>query len=405
MYLIKLISKTRNYYSIGEDHAGNLSTLIHSDTLFSALCNNIRLLEGKEVLKEFLAAVQDSLKTGDGWFKLSSCFHYIDIYKDQKQLSSLFFLPAPLKRFTFTEEAQSYLEGNPKLFKKVEYLSSNTARKLQKGEPLSFNAFYLLDDSHLLDDKDLEILGWKKWVQKKIPHEHDTEFIAIKEKIKLLRQVEEQRVRIKRCGFNISEAKSEPFTRSKLYLTRSNYFIRSEDARLIHELVPGFYFLLDPSGLKEAHVSILKAAIKLLTDNGIGGERSLGAGLFDDVVIEPLEKEPNLNDLFSNGEESNHREFMNLSLVYPATPKIDMKHVKFYSLLDRTGYCYSLDSKTQRFLDVKFIKEGSVFTGKIKGKLVQVASKEFARTHHEVYKNGIGFYMNIGPNQAEEGEI
>ncbi|MHA1794799.1 MAG: type III-A CRISPR-associated RAMP protein Csm4, partial [Promethearchaeota archaeon] len=144
---------------------------------------------------------------------------------------------------------------------------------------------------------------------------------------------------------------------------------------------------------------------KLLTDNGIGGERSLGAGLFDDVVIEPLEKEPNLNDLFSNGEESNHREFMNLSLVYPATPKIDMKHVKFYSLLDRTGYCYSLDSKTQRFLDVKFIKEGSVFTGKIKGKLVQVASKEFARTHHEVYKNGIGFYMNIGPNQAEEGEI
>ena len=91
--------------------------------------------------------------------------------------------------------------------------------------------------------------------------------------------------------------------------------------------------------------------------------------------------------------------FMNLSLVHPKLE--DMKDIKFFNIFGRSGYIYSFETTSERFNDIKFIEEGSLFEKKVRGSFIQVASDEFISKHHEVFKNGIGFYLNLGILEVE----
>ena len=73
-----------------------------------------------------------------------------------------------------------------------------------------------------------------------------------------------------------------------------------------------------------------------------------------------------------------------------------MEKILYFRMFGRSGYIYSPESSSVRFNDFKFVEEGSIFDEEVAGKLVQVASEKFKSENHEVYKNGIGFYVNIG---------
>jgi len=388
MYLIKLISKKRNYFSIGKDYTKSISIIIHNDTLFSAICNNFRKIYGKEDLEDFLGQITE-LENNEGiLFELSSCFHYIDIYKNDEYYDTIYFLPRPLIRFPLDTHSQAYLDENPKLFKKIQFISFEIVRKLQKGQNISLSQFHIIDGKYLVDEKDLENLGLEKFISQMENPDLKLEKInrAIRRKINIYEILDEQKVRINRI---IQE--SEPFTWSKLKFRSSKYYVIERDNEINYELRPGFYFLFNYNGFTEDIINKVNASIKLIIDEGLGGKRSIGCGLFDDINVTELDKDFEYFDIF---EKKDNGYYTNLSLVYPSIDEIG--NVKYFNLYGRSGFVFSFDNISKRFNDVKFIEEGAIFDKKIRGKLIQVASDEFVSEYHKVFKNGIGIYLNIG---------
>ncbi len=387
MFLAKLISKKRNYFSIGKDYSNSLSVIVHSDTLFSAICNNFRKLYGKSELESFLEILNSASENEDLLFKISSSFHFIDIYKDSKVEDTIYFIPKPLIHFPFTTESQEYLDQNPKMFKRIEFISLEIASKLKENKRISFSQYHIIGNKYLVDNDDLEKLGLSKFLSLLNKPDPKVERIerVIRDKISIYEILDEQKVRINR-----KTQESEPFTWPKLKLCVSSYFI-NEEKRIDYELVPGYYFIFDHSNLGHEIRNKIKASINLIMDEGIGGRRSLGCGLVDDVELIELNEMFAYYNLFDSNVDG---QFMNLSLVYPSLE--DLQNIEFFNIYGRSGYVYSIENISSRFNDVKFIEEGSLFRKKVRGKLVQVASADFSTRYHAVYKNGIGFYLNLG---------
>lgn len=394
MFLIKLISENRNYFSIGKDYTNALSIIVHSDTLFSAICNNFRKLYGKIELKdEFLDKMKPEQEEKGINFQISSCFHFLDIYKQSKLIDTIYFLPRPLIKFPLDDESQKYLEANPKLLKKVKFISFEVTNRLKQKEKITISQFHLLDDKYLIDSKELEKLGLSEFLSLRMSSDPKKEKIyrVIKKKIVIFEILDEQKVRISR-----KTGKSEPFTWSKFKFETSSYFIYEDGKKLEYKLIPGFYFFLNYSDVNDKLETKIKASIQLIKDEGLGGKRSIGCGLVDKIEFLPINQNFPYFNLF---EEKNSDKFINLSLVYPS--KDEIQNVVFFNLFGRSGFVYSLDNRSVRFKDVKFIEEGSIFASKIPGNLVDVASKSFRENYHSVYKNGIGFYLNLGDIEVD----
>src|SRR3989338_762710 len=115
MKLIKLKPKENCLFHIGEKDLQSTEVIIHNDTLFSTICNNYRLIYGKRGLEKFLEQ--------SGKLKLSSAFHYLDIYKGGKLYGTIFFLPKPFIKFKLDERGEKLKEEEPKSFKKIEFIS------------------------------------------------------------------------------------------------------------------------------------------------------------------------------------------------------------------------------------------------------------------------------------------
>jgi len=393
MYLVKLLSKKRNYFSIGKDYTESISLIAHSDTLFSAICNNFRKLYGNKALEEFLDQLVGLENNDEEYFRLSSCFHYIDIYRDNKYNDTIYFLPKPLVRFPFDERSQEYLEENLKILKNIQFISFEILRKLQQGQKISLSQYHILDGSYLIDDRDVRKLGLESFFALIDNSNAKLEKIerAISKKITIFEILDEQKVRIDRVT-----GESEPFTESKFKFHISNYYVGEYEKKVNFQLIPGFYFLLNFSGLNIELTNRIFSSIKLIIDEGIGGKRSIGAGLVDDIDITELDEKFEYFNLFNT---EGKRYFTNISLVYPSVEEIE--NVKYFNIYGRSGFVYSIENNSQRFNDVNFIREGAIFDKQIRGKLVQVASDEFISNYHKIYKNGIGVYLNIGDIEVD----
>ncbi len=387
MFLAKLISKERRYFSIGKDYTRSISLVIHSDTLFSAICNNFRKIYGNGKLEEFLEILKKSEEKNESILELSSCFHYFDVYKQGEFLKTIYFLPKPLITFPFDDLSQEIVDENFKLFKKIKFISLEVARKLQNNEKISFNQFLNMVCCYLLDREDLKIMGLSEFLTllEKINLNHEKIWRAINNRISIFEIMEEQKVGISR-GTN----ESEPFIWPKMKFNKSIYFIRNGEERINYEIIPGFYFLFNCSNLNEELRNEIYSSIKLIMDEGLGGKKSLGCGLFDDVEMIELDENNQYYKLLS---ENSLEYFINLSLVYPN--KEDLENIEYFNIFERSGYIFSADTNSLRFNDLKLIEEGGIFNKKVRGKLVQVATDDFIKKYHKVYKNGIGMYLNI----------
>ena len=141
----------------------------------------------------------------------------------------------------------------------------------------------------------------------------------------------------------------------------------------------GLYIIVDfkdPS-IENKFISTLR----LMGDEGVGGDRTVGKGHFE--------------ILNNNGEEieinqpENSQNYVLLSLYYPDVNEISDLKDGYYEIIERKGYIYSPYSKTLRKKSIKMFKEGAVFPSFKKGKIVDITPEIF--TKHKIYKYGLAF--------------
>lgn len=351
-------------YRFGTAH-GDPSRIVHSDTLFSALCRNYRRLYGNRALEGLLEAVIS------GEFRLSSGFHGLRIHSDPKgdreELGTVYFLPRPRKRLELEEESRERAKKNPKLLEGIRYLSLKAFEKLARGKKLAVSEELIVDEAYLLDEADRSRLGL----------ESPTDGKDLLDRVGLFERVDEQKAVVDRAGGD-----SDTFLSPKVRAKASRY--RAEGHRYLLE--PTVYFLLDYG--PDLPEKKLLAAVRLIADQGLGGDRSTGNGLFEEVEI--AETSRRFSDLI---DPDGSGPWMSLSLLFPA--RNDFKEIESYSLIERTFYIESPDAGGRMGEKIRFLEEGAVCGSRVEGSIEEVSPEGFEKRYHPVYRYGRGLYCSL----------
>ncbi|WP_168190140.1 type III-A CRISPR-associated RAMP protein Csm4 [Caloramator sp. E03] len=138
----------------------------------------------------------------------------------------------------------------------------------------------------------------------------------------------------------------------------------------------GLWFFMDA---KDYIIEEIISSIKLLGDEGIGGDRTYGYGQFE---FEPLEHY--IEDI----KDKN----LLLSLCIP-NEKDKVEDLIFYNIVERGGYIYSNYSKVKRHSLFRMIQEGSIVKGDFKGCIIDDTPEDF--NYHKVYKYGRAFLIPL----------
>lgn len=314
MYTLCKIRPESPFHLGTQDDLESTSCRVHSDTLFSGICNSLRMLYGNDELESFLGYYDEKMPV-----LLSSTFPYC---KD-----TLLF-PVP-KSVDLSNQLK------PKVAKQVEFVSLRVFKELIKGREPALNEDMLRQGRRVLlsdGDDDRE----RFWVEREIPR------VVIDRKT-----------------------------------SASTIYHFSE---VIFEEDCGLFFLLHFTNSEWK--GKVRASIYLLGDEGIGGDRSYGKGLFKVECFDEFE-------LRSEGEW-----YVTLSLYFPAENEIELLQ-GYYDLIQRKGWIYSPDGKGLRRKGVRMFAEGSVFkfSNERAGKLVDVSPDEFKS--HRVWRYGYAFPIRM----------
>ncbi|ABS61237.1 type III-A CRISPR-associated RAMP protein Csm4 [Fervidobacterium nodosum] len=141
----------------------------------------------------------------------------------------------------------------------------------------------------------------------------------------------------------------------------------------------GLWFYLKVSDDIEKEVL---AALKLLSDEGIGGDRTYGFGQFEYDLTQVNLPEQGENYLLLSP-------YIPDSEDYEENSKEITKLAKAYELRYRTGYIHNSDKKAKR---VTMFAEGSVFTKPVKGKILDVTPDNF-EYDYRIYRYGKAFLL------------
>ncbi|MGA9379964.1 MAG: type III-A CRISPR-associated RAMP protein Csm4 [Phormidium sp.] len=330
------------------------SDRIHSDTLFSAWISAYARLFGKDAVEELLQQFQTQEEPP---FRLSSTF----IYR-QVEGENIYYLPRPFKRpinypkhdFDFAKE-----------YKKLNYL------------PLKI---------------------WQCWYQGQGWTKSDEEELKAKAKAKKGDKIDGELTKAGTFEYGEAFKKGkvpkiavDRITRAtNIYHTNFVYF--QKDA--------GLYFLVEFS--KPEFENTFLNVLKFLGEEGLGGERSSGAGQFE-VDNSSIELTPEwdkwvqvVNFKFDKG---NFHSLISLFWENPlASDLLDregkLKEESSYELLRRGGWISSSPSGSQRRRkSIQMFEEGSVFSVKPMGKLANVTPDGFSS--HSVYRSGISLSLPI----------
>ncbi|MGC8977608.1 MAG: type III-A CRISPR-associated RAMP protein Csm4 [Candidatus Ratteibacteria bacterium] len=140
----------------------------------------------------------------------------------------------------------------------------------------------------------------------------------------------------------------------------------------------GLFFLVE---FKEKEIEKkFIPTLRLMQDEGIGGDRTVGKGHFEINGIEEIK----IN-------EPEGKNCVILSLYYPTETEISDLKDGYYEIVERKGYIYSPYIKSLRRKSIKMFKEGSVFPGVKKGTLIDITPEIFNK--HKIYRYGFAFYF------------
>ncbi|GHT12918.1 CRISPR-associated protein Csm4 [Bacteroidia bacterium] len=315
-HLIKLKCQSGTQFHLGESTPFEDSVLhksseiIHSDTLFSALvciAAKIGITNPEKILGE------------DG--RISSCFYVME-----KENNSIFFLPRPT--------APLFRKMPFKAIKKIKYVSLGV-----------FNS-------------NIPVHSWFDISRNEKPHNNliiGNNWIATKEEFDKMNIEYSQAKKLQ-----LYQLQTLPQVRVHTNERENNLYqverLQIYDNRLIDEkLKIHFYFLLD------AELSgNLQTVIHLLQDEGLGGQRSIGFGLFSKIEIISNTK---IFDL--KGDT-----YINLSLLSPQKDDFDELTNCFYQTILRGGR----NLATERYLkQILMLKEGAIISHNMQGQIADIS--------------------------------
>lgn len=157
----------------------------------------------------------------------------------------------------------------------------------------------------------------------------------------------------------------------------------------------GLYFLVQFPEQNNELETRLRMALELLSEEGLGGERSSGAGRFQMDWGELTKDWRSLID-FANG---NHHAL--ISLFWQQDLKPDwLAESDRYSLKERGGWIASPSGRQLRRQKVHMFAEGSVFSREPIGQLANVTPQAFIRPNgnfvpHAIYRSGIALSLPV----------
>lgn len=155
----------------------------------------------------------------------------------------------------------------------------------------------------------------------------------------------------------------------------SIYYVR----RAVFPANGGLWALLD---VKDGSLKgELLGALRLLGDMGLGGERTMGCGHF----------EPGFEDLPQTlaGHLEGPAPYVALSRISPSPE--DFGSVDRYNLVESKGWMLSPTGVQRKRKSLWFFAEGSSFSERVRGRLVDV-TPEYG-PDHRVYRYGFGLYL------------
>jgi CRISPR-associated protein Csm4 len=156
------------------------------------------------------------------------------------------------------------------------------------------------------------------------------------------------------------------------------------------ESLAGLYFLLELPEDDSSLESDLKAALEILGDEGMGGERSSGAGRFRILCWKDL---PSQWAEVVNFKAANHYSLISLFWEKPPLPPDLLGPSARYGLQERGGWICSPAGHQLRRQRVRMFTEGSVFSKKPDGQLAKVTPPQFKA--HDVFRSGIAFSLPV----------
>lgn len=326
---------------IGEE----LYDYIPSDKLYSMIINSLSFIYSKEEMKDIVNSINEKVK-------ISSAFLGLNITKgDIKE--NIEFMPKP---FLLIKEALGDKEKdilNRKKYKRISYVSKNTLKKLSKyyNENLDY-----IDYSF---DKGL-IFGGKYFFEKEeVP-------FSVEEVLEDYSPIGKE---------TIQRNTIDRLSKESVDTYYDSYRIINYKEENGFRVTPYFYFYI-----KDDEEVLKEEMIKALEILSLGGKRTLGSGVLEEVNIT---EESCLSD--------KGKLFINLSMVFPK--KDEVNSIGKYMLENRNGFIFSKCSTNIKKPTIRMIKEGSVFTDNVQGDIFTYENSKFS---HPIYVYGKAFLYPFG---------
>lgn len=344
MKTILLKSKPGSFFRIGDGSLNDVSFIIHSDTLFSAITNIYELVYNEG--EEFVKLVEN------GKIKSSSAF---PVLENVPQNKFIYFLPKPLLNIK-TSSLESKKE------KKIKFFSLGALEQIIKNlDPNSFDLIVDFSSFEIIDEK----------------------FCCLKSEVILDNIPKEKRFFIKEI-ISPKTAVHKEKQEDSFYFQTDLQLIPLADKENKVKYLPHFYFLIEHS-LSILELKKFTSCLRILADEGIGGDRSAGKGKIEEIVM------MDLNTELTNQENL----FLNLSTFNPKNQS-EFDNCISYDIIKRGGGDLGSEGDEDNHRkQVRMITEGSVIKNKVEGRILDVSP--FVNFYnHKIYRNGKAFLIPIG---------
>lgn len=333
--LAKLHFHSPLHLSRGRDAYDETAEVLHSDTLKSALFVCAKQLYGDAIDRTFL----DS-------FTLSSAFPF---------LGNELFFPKPSWRLPISFDGKSEEDkGVAKMYKKLAYLSKSYFEATLAGTETTVAESQLIDKRFLSEQANPSATLWKREVQQRVTVPHMGEVAA-----------------------NEKAAQPRPFYMERIFFADG----------------AGLFCLVKLNDADKTTQERLTAALKLLGDNGIGTDKTVGNGQFSFEKLAPI----------SLNVPENAPAQIALSLYCPEREELteDMLNESAYNLVKRGGYVASpenIEHITLRKRAVYMFTEGSVFATQnaLVGKCADL-KPEGVGISHAIWRDGRALFLPFVP--------
>ncbi len=337
MKAILLVPGNGAQFHFGETSLDDTSDILHADTLFSALTNVYALA--------FNGAERFIQMINEGKLRFSSGFYAL-LCKE----NPVIFFPKPA--IDFPEQC------DPKRLKKVRYLSTGVWNALQLG----FDSETI---STTLNPLDYPSIG--------------SEFVYIEDELP-----------VTAGGFE-KKAFRDVVTAAKVKV----HTIEQND-RIYHEtcvqftdlpyseghLKGAFYFLLKHT-LNEVELQEFLAAVRIMADEGVGGQRSSGRGQFEMVKVIDVDI----------AECPSASCFVGLSPISPSDDQEFRDGLHCYELFVRGGGSLGVRGDPDKHrLQARLVKEGALLLQDIQGSIIDVSPAQ----DESVLRYGMNFCISLG---------